>query len=227
MFSEYHSGNGDTIIALVITVIVILHRQKYTLRCFDAEFGGFEFSQLDAARSHSGSDSRLRLSFIALVPLRYATGASFTTEPVRIPFAKQKRGFEFSQLDAARSGSALTCQRARHSLPSPFESRLQNKRGGFEFSRLDDARSGSALTCQRARHSLPSPFESRLQNKRGGFEFSRLDDARSGSALTCQRARHSLPSPFESPLPKQKGHRKVSFLLWRAQGDSNPRPTGS
>ncbi len=33
---------------------------------------------LAAARSHSGSDSRLRLSFIALVPLRYA-GTSFTT----------------------------------------------------------------------------------------------------------------------------------------------------
>ena len=40
VFSEYHSESGDTIIALVITVIVILRRQKDTLRCFGAEFGG-------------------------------------------------------------------------------------------------------------------------------------------------------------------------------------------
>ena len=42
---------------------------------------------LAAARSHSGSDSRLRLSFIALVPLRY-TGASFTTAPFDPPLQK-------------------------------------------------------------------------------------------------------------------------------------------
>ena len=57
-------------------------------------------------------------------------GTSFTTEPVRIHFAKAKKaGFEFSRLDVARSGSALTCQRARHSPPSPFESLSQNKKG--------------------------------------------------------------------------------------------------
>ena len=57
-------------------------------------------------------------------------GTSFTTEPVRIHFAKAKKaGFEFSRLDAARSGSALTCQRAHHSPPSPFESLSQNKEG--------------------------------------------------------------------------------------------------
>ena len=39
---------------------------------------------LAAARSHSGSDSRLRLSFIALVPLRYA-GTSFTPAPFDSP----------------------------------------------------------------------------------------------------------------------------------------------
>ena len=37
-------------------------------------------------------------------------------------------GFEFSQLDAAGSGSALTYQRARHSLPSPFESPLPKRK---------------------------------------------------------------------------------------------------
>ena len=38
------------------------------------------------------------------------------------------RGFEFSRLDDARSGSALMCQRARHSLPSPFESSLPKRK---------------------------------------------------------------------------------------------------
>ena len=79
-------------------------------------------NSLAAARSHSGSDSHPRLSFIALVPLRYATGASFTTEPVRIHYLKKQSGFEFSRLDAARSGSALTAVQGCHSLPSPFES---------------------------------------------------------------------------------------------------------
>ena len=62
---------------------------------------------LAAARSHSGSDSHPRLSFIALVPLRYATGASFTTEPVRIPFAKRKRGIRIlaSRRRSVRLGS--------------------------------------------------------------------------------------------------------------------------
>ena len=142
MFSEYHSESGDTIIALVITVIVILRQSKKdTLRCFGAEFWGIRIlasrrrsvrlgsDSLAAARSHSGSDSRPRLSFIALVPLRYAAGASFTTEPVRIPFAKQKRGFEFSRLDAARSGSALTAIQGCHSLPSLFESPLPKQKG--------------------------------------------------------------------------------------------------
>ena len=122
---------------------------------------------LAAARSHSGSDSHPRLSFIALVPLRCVKGASFTTEPVRIRLSKGKGGFEFSQLDAARSGSALTCQRARHSLPSPFESACQKEKGGFEFSRLDDARSGSALTAVKGCHSLPSPFESPVPKGKG------------------------------------------------------------
>ena len=45
---------------------------------------------LAAARSHSGSDSRLRLSFIALVPLRYA-GTPFTTAPFDSPFMIAKR----------------------------------------------------------------------------------------------------------------------------------------
>ena len=89
---------------------------------------------LAAARSHSGSDSRLRLSFIARVPLRYAAGASFTTEPVRIRLSKGKGGFEFSRLDDARSRSALTCQRARHSLPSPFESPVPQGKERFQRS---------------------------------------------------------------------------------------------
>ena len=63
--------------------IRILAARRYSVRLGS--------DSLAAARSHSGSDSRLRLSFIALVPLRYAAGASFTPEPVRIPFAKRKR----------------------------------------------------------------------------------------------------------------------------------------
>ena len=38
-------------------------------------------------------------------------------------FVKNKKGgFEFSRLDDARSGSALTAVKGCHSLPSPFES---------------------------------------------------------------------------------------------------------
>ena len=38
-------------------------------------------------------------------------------------------GFEFSQLDAARSGSALTAVKGCHSLPSPLESVCQKEKG--------------------------------------------------------------------------------------------------
>ena len=59
---------------------------------------GFEFSRLAAARlgsaltvlaaarSHSGSDSRLRLSFIALVPLRYVQGCHSLPSPFKSLF---------------------------------------------------------------------------------------------------------------------------------------------
>ena len=103
VFSEYHSGNGDTIIALVITVIVILRQSKKdTLRCFGAEFGGVRIlasrrrsvrlgsDSLAAARSHSGSDSRPRLSFIALVSLRYVQGCHSLPSPFESPLPKQK-----------------------------------------------------------------------------------------------------------------------------------------
>ena len=130
MFSEYHSESGDTIIALVITVIVILrHNKKDTLRCFDAEFGGIRIlasrrrsvrlgsdslaaarshsgsDSLAAARSRSGSDSRLRLSFIALVPLRYVQGCH--------------------SLPSCR----FATPQAPHSLPSPFKSPLPKQKG--------------------------------------------------------------------------------------------------
>ena len=132
--------------------------------------------------------------------------------------AQSLGGFEFSRLDAARSGSALTVSlrlghtrvltavQGCHSLPSPFESRLQNKRGGFEFSRLDAAWSGSALTVSlrlghtrvltavQGCHSLPS------------------------CRFATPQAPHSLPSPFESPLPKQKGHRWCPFCFGAPRG---------
>ena len=126
-------------------------------------------------------------------------------------FVKNKKGgFEFSRLDAARSGSALTVSlrlghtrvltavKGCHSLPS------------------------CRFATPQAPHSLPSPFESACQKEKGGFEFSRLDDARSGSALTCQRARHSRPSPFESPVPKGKERRKRSFPFGLPWGIRTP-----
>ena len=77
MFSEYHSESGDTIIALVITVIVILRRQKDTLRCFGAEFGGIRILASRRRSVRLGSD----------VP----KGTSFTTEPVRIPVCQKEK----------------------------------------------------------------------------------------------------------------------------------------
>ena len=78
VFPEYHSESGDTIIALVITVIVILRQSKKdTLRCFGAEFEGIRILAARRCSVRLGSDSHPRLSF--------------TTEPVRIPLAKAKR----------------------------------------------------------------------------------------------------------------------------------------
>ena len=105
-------------------------------------------NSLAAARSHSGSDSHPRLSFIALVPLRYATGASFTTEPVRIHYLKKQSGFEFSRLDDARSGSALT-----------VSLRLGHTRVLTAIQGCHSLPSCRFATPQ-APHSLPSPFES-------------------------------------------------------------------
>ena len=95
---------------------------------------------LAAARSHSGSDSHPRLSFIALVPLRYATGASFTTEPVRIHYLKKQSGFEFSRLDAARSGSALTRHRRLihyRARSNPYRKAKEHPLGALLFWRKD------------------------------------------------------------------------------------------
>ena len=43
-------------------------------------------------------------------------------------------GFEFSRLDAARSGSALTAIQGCHSLPSPFESPVPKGKERFQRS---------------------------------------------------------------------------------------------
>ena len=95
---------------MLFSCLFIRQKQKRGIRILASRRRSVRLGSdsLAAARSHSGSDSRLRLSFIALVPLRYAAGASFTTEPVRIRLSKGKGGFEFSRLDDARSGSALT-----------------------------------------------------------------------------------------------------------------------
>ena len=45
---------------------------------------------LAAARSHSGSDSRPRLSFIALVPLRYVKGCHSLPSPFESACQKEK-----------------------------------------------------------------------------------------------------------------------------------------
>ena len=89
---------------------------------------------LAAARSHSGSDSHPRLSFIALVPLRYVKGCHSLPSPFESRLPKGKGGFEFSQLDAARSGSALTAIQGCHSLPSPFESPVPKGKERFQRS---------------------------------------------------------------------------------------------
>ena len=49
---------------------------------------------LAAARSHSGSDSRPRLSFIALVPLRYVQGCHSLPSPFESLFAKKEKSAE-------------------------------------------------------------------------------------------------------------------------------------
>ena len=120
--------------------------------------------------------------------------------------AQSLGGFEFSRLDDARSGSALT-----------VSLRLGHTRVLTAVQGCHSLPSCRFATPQ-APHSPPSPFESRLQNKRGGFEFSRLDDARPGSALTAIQGCHSLPSPFESPLSKQKGHRWCPFCFGAPRG---------
>ena len=159
---------------MLFSCLFIRQKQKRGIRILASRRRSVRLGSdsLAAARSHSGSDSRLRLSFIALVPLRYVKGCHSLPSPFESRLPKGKGGFEFSQLDAARSGSALTAIQGCHSLPSPFESACQKEKGGFEFSRLDAARSGSALTCQRARHSLPSPFESPVPKGKERFQRS-------------------------------------------------------
>ena len=77
---------------MLFSCLFIRQKQKRGIRILASRRRSVRLGSdsLAAARSHSGSDSHPRLSFIALVPLRYATGALFTTEPVRIPIAKQK-----------------------------------------------------------------------------------------------------------------------------------------
>ena len=120
------------------------------------------------------------------------------------------RGFEFSRLDDARSGSALTV-----SLRLGHTRVLTAVQGCHSLPSCRFATSKAVIHC-RAR-SNPC-----LPKGKGGFEFSRLDDARSGSALMCQRARHSLPSPFESHLPKRKEHLWCSFLFGLPWGIRTP-----
>ena len=185
---------------MLFSCLFIRQKQKRGIRILASRRRSVRLGSdsLAAARSHSGSDSHPRLSFIALVPLRYAAGATFTTEPVRIRLSKGKGGFEFSRLDDARSGSALTAVKGCHSLPSPFESRLPKGKGGFEFSQLDAARSGSALTV-----SL------------------RLGHTR---VLTAIQGCHTLPS-CRCATSKAVIHYRARSnpLVKRKRGDSNSR----
>lgn len=76
-------------------------------------------------------------------------------------------GFEFSRLDDARSGSALTCQRARHSLPSPFESLFAKRKRtpmvSFSFwpalgdsnPQPSESESDTLSNCAKGRYEIP------------------------------------------------------------------------
>ena len=94
---------------MLFSCLFIRQNQKRGIRILAARRCSVRLGSdsLAAARSHSGSDSRLRLSFIALVPLRYAAGASFTTEPVRIRLSKGKGGIRIlaSRRRSVRLGS--------------------------------------------------------------------------------------------------------------------------
>ena len=94
---------------MLFSCLFIRQKQKRGIRILASRRRSVRLGSdsLAAARSHSGSDSRLRLSFIALVPLRYAAGASFTTEPVRIRLSKGKGGIRIlaSRRRSVRLGS--------------------------------------------------------------------------------------------------------------------------
>ena len=95
---------------------------------------------LAAARSHSGSDSHPRLSFIALVPLRYVKGCHSPPSPFESLLQNKRGGFEFSRLDAARSGSALTRHRRLihyRARSNPYRKAKEHPLGALLFWRKD------------------------------------------------------------------------------------------
>ena len=116
---------------MLFSCLFIRQKQKREIRILAARRCSVRLGSdsLAAARSHSGSDSHPRLSFIALVPLRYVKGCHSLPSPFESACQKEKGGFEFSRLDAARSGSALTAIQGCHSLPSPFESPVPKGKG--------------------------------------------------------------------------------------------------
>ena len=74
----------------MVVISSLIHPRRIDSRRLNARSVIAALTVLAAARSHSGSDSRLRLSFIALVPLRYA-GTSFTPAPFDSPFMIAKK----------------------------------------------------------------------------------------------------------------------------------------
>ena len=85
--------------------------------CVSTASGQAALTVLAAARSHSGSDSRLRLSFITLVPLRYVQGCHSLPLSL-IPYGQKKKnryftptGIDSRRLDACSVIAALTCHR--------------------------------------------------------------------------------------------------------------------
>ena len=82
--------------------------------CVSTASGQAALTVLAAARSHSGSDSRLRLSFITLVPLRYVQGCHSLPLSL-IPYGQKKKnryftptGIDSRRLDACSVIAALT-----------------------------------------------------------------------------------------------------------------------
>ena len=130
-------------------------------------------------------------------------------------FVKNKKGgFEFSQLDAARSGSALTVSlrlghtrvltaiQGCHSLPS---CRCATSKAVIHYR----ARSNPLVKRKRGIRILAS----RRRSARLG------SDVPKGTSFTTE--------PVRIPCAKRKRTPSVSFSFWPALGDSNPQPSES